>query len=87
MKQFLTLVFILLAVSMLSTSCSSASGKRLPVTERDVYFRAHHTWFSDVTFNRVVDNATQIIRADSAYRPGDTIMLNSREYILLEKVR
>lgn len=90
---------IALLVSIILVSCSSErSGdfKPVPITEenldyngRCVPFRAHETWFSTVTYDRIVDNNIQIIYVDSAFRAGDTVRLSEYgdEFILQERVK
>ena len=78
-------------------SCSNYSGNRVPkssgkdevinVGYRDVPFRAHKTWFSTVTYDRIVDHNVQIVYADSAYRDGDTITVGSNDFIIQERVK
>lgn len=88
--------FAFLALIIVFASCgSSYSGNRKPKSEttkrtdtyRDVPFRAHHTWVSSVTYNRLVDDNTEIIYADSAFRAGDTILVGQKDYILSERVK
>lgn len=89
-------LFIFLTLVIALASCSSYSGNRKPkqtvsvssdTTYRDVPFRAHHTWFSSVTYNRLVDHNVEIIYADSAFRAGDTILVGTKDYILSERVK
>lgn len=75
-------------------SCSSSSGKRKPravaetTSYRDVPFRAHHTWISTVSFDRITSDHIEIIYADSAFRAGDTILVGgTKEYILQQRVQ
>lgn len=87
-------LFVLSVMTIIFASCSDYSGNRKPkaavdrvVDYRDVPFRAHKTWFSTVTYDRLVDHNVKIIYADSAYRDGDTITVGNDEYILLERVK
>lgn len=78
-------------------SCSSSySGNRIPKSQqvkqaantyRDVPFRAHYTWLSSVTYDRIVSDNVEIIYADSAFRAGDTILVGAKDYILTERVK
>lgn len=94
MKQLL----IVLSLIGILTSCgSSYSGNRKPKTAgvipttnsgyRDVPFRAHYTWLSTVTYDRLVSDNVEIIYADSAFRAGDTILVGNKDYILSERVK
>ena len=85
-------LFVLLVIGITFASCSDQDVVYSGPTEdsvdnRDVPFRAHKTWFSTVTYNRLVDHNVKIIYADSAYRDGDTITVGNDEYILLERVK
>ena len=93
MKKLLTLLTLVL---LLASCGSSYSGNRTPKSQiittktavyRDVPFRAHKTWFSTVTYDRLVDPTVKIIYADSAYRDGDTISIGNDDYILQERVK
>lgn len=82
------LTILLLCVAL--ASCGSQSGKREPNLESDdrtVFFRAQHTWISTVTYDRLVNNKIEIISADSAFKPGDTITVDDVDYILRERVK
>lgn len=92
MKQFLSIIILVI----LLVSCGSKSGNRVPRTQvvaqnttedRNVPFRARYTWISETTFNRYVSDEVEIIKADSAFRSGDTIRLSGRQYILEQRTR
>lgn len=90
----------LLAVLIFASCSSERSGnfkasettvveENLNYNGRCVPFRAHETWFSTVTYDRIVDNNIQIIYVDSAFRGGDTVRLSEYgdEFILQERVK
>jgi hypothetical protein len=78
------LTILLLCVAL--ASCGSKSGKKQP-ENRNVFFRAQHTWISTVSFDRLVSNNIEIISADSAFHVGDTITVNDSDYIIRERVK
>lgn len=86
-------LFVLLVMTIIFASCSDQddvvySGPMDDsVDNRDVPFRAHKTWFSTVTYDRLVDHTVKIVYADSAYRDGDTISMGNDDYILQERVK
>ena len=85
-------LFVLLVMTIIFASCSDQdvvySGTMDDsVDNRDVPFRAHKTWFSTVTYDRLVDHTVKIVYADSAYRDGDTISIGNDDYILQERVK
>ena len=95
MKKLLTLLTLVL---LLASCGSSYSGNRKPKSQiveasktnndyRDVPFRAHYTWLSSVTYDRIVSDNVEIIYADSAFRAGDTILVGNKDYILTERVK
>jgi len=84
-------LFVLLVIGITFASCSDQDAYSAPMNDsvdnRDVPFRAHKTWFSTVTYNRLVDHTVKIVYADSAYRDGDTISIGNDDYILQERVK
>jgi hypothetical protein len=88
MKQFLSIIIL----ATLLVSCGSKSGNRKPLAQlvaadRNVPFRAHYTWISEVTLDRYKLDEVEIIEADSAFRAGDTIKVSGKQYILQERVQ
>jgi hypothetical protein len=74
-------ISVILLLSVLFASCSDVIDDRLAL------YRAKETWFSTVTYNRVVDDEIKLIKIDSAYRVGDTMTMDYKHYIILEKVK
>jgi len=83
-KNLLVSLLTILLLSLYSCGPSEADKSK---EDRKVLFRAKQTWTSDITFNSYVSSNTEVIKADSAYKDGDTAILYGKTYILLERVK
>jgi hypothetical protein len=94
------LLLVIVSGIVLMSCGGSKSGKRLAKNgdstyiaslrddeDRNVPFRAHATWISTATFDRIVDNKIEIVYTDSAFRAGDTVLVDTETYILQERVK